>query len=484
MLSKEVNKTLLLVGAAVRSQLRWLSQHIYTALVLTPLIVGMTYASASQLSENIALWQPSDLTAAIVAVAFTLCLIALSLSRASAEIYHIRRPESSFDALPVPLSAHLHAALAARLIRTISAGALTLALVALLGGKDLFGVSRTFALLLFVMLLAIAQMLAALNWIHWGHLRNKAIAAGAFVSVMVAVIIAGLLLLSFIDPDRFSAAIRQWLAPAGLISIIALYLTLYRLHERWRATDLEYARRLQLSGRLNVFKLRALEKRFGPTVAAQLARDLQLTLRAFSSAVYVVAVVAALALLVLVAAITQGLLPPAPQISGWFDQTWLPEVMATKIACIVVTTALVALLPVLIAYELPLLWLERAVGTTGMDIWRAKMLYGRTISAVAPVAVWIVSMLTGRLPMSYSAPLLLECLWLWWLVSSIASSLAFEMPTRAGLSIIIMLTVGIATGVITAMLWPFGIILYVYAMQSLRDRGRARARYYLITEGD
>jgi hypothetical protein len=444
----------------------------------------MTYASVSRLSENIALWQPSPPTASIVAIVLTVCLIALSLSRSSAEIYHIRRPESSFDALPVAASDHLHAGLAARLIRTSAAGAMIFTLIALLGVEDLFGASRLIRLTLFVVLLAVAQMFAAINWIHWGHLKNKAIAAGAIVLLALAAFVAGLLLVIFISPDKLAPSIRQWLVPGGIISIIALYLLLYFQHERWRAGDIEYARRLQLSGRLNVFKLGVLKKRFGVIVAAQLARDLQLTLRAFSSAVYVVAAIALLTLVILVIAITQGLLPPAPAISGWFDKTWLPEVMAAKIACAIITATLAALLPVLIAYELPLLWLERAIGTTGLDIWQAKMLYGRIISVIAPLTVWVVSMLTGSIAASYSIPLLLECIWLWWVVSSISSALAFEMPTRAGLSIIIMLTIGIVVGVITAMLWPFSLILYFYAMAALKDRGRARARYYLMTEGD
>lgn len=479
-----MTKTLLLVGAAVRSQIRWLRQHIYTALVLTPIVVGMTYASASRLSENIAVWHPSSLAASIVSIVFAICLIALSLSRASAEIYHIRRPESSFDALPVPAFAHLHAGLAARLIRTLAVGAMILALILLLGIENLFDIARLFRLALFAILLAVAQMFGAINWIHWGHSKNKAIAASAFVLLMLAAMIIGLLLVTFIAPDKLAPSVRLWSLLASLIAIVTFYLLLYFQHERWRAGDLEYARRLQLSGRLNVFKIGLLPKRFGVIIAAQLARDFQLTIRAFSSAVYVVAVIVALALVILVTAITQGLLPPAPNISGWFDQTWLPEVMAAKIACVLITATIVSLLPVLIAYELPLLWLERAVGTTGLDIWQAKMLYGRIVSAFAPLVVWIVSMLTGRMPISYSIPLLLECLWLWWMVSSISCALAFEMPARTGLSIIIMLTLGIVAGVITSMLWPFGIVFYFYAMQALKARGRARARYYLMTEDD
>ena len=58
------------------------------------------------------------------------------------------------------------------------------------------------------------------------------------------------------------------------------------------------------------------------------------------------------------------------------------------------------------------------------------------------------------------------------------------MPTQPGLAIITMVTVGAAVGIFSALLWPVGLMIYGYAMHSLTMRGRARARYHLITEGD
>jgi hypothetical protein len=80
--------------------------------------------------------------------------------------------------------------------------------------------------------------------------------------------------------------------------------------------------------------------------------------------------------------------------------------------------------------------------------------------------------------------LLAECLWLWWLVSSLMGALSFEMPTRPDLAIIVTGTLGLALGLVASVLWPVGLIVYPPAMHSLVDRGRARVRYYLITEAE
>jgi len=58
------------------------------------------------------------------------------------------------------------------------------------------------------------------------------------------------------------------------------------------------------------------------------------------------------------------------------------------------------------------------------------------------------------------------------------------MPTRPDLAIIVTGTLGLALGVLAAMVWPVGLILYPQAMHSLAARGRQRARYYMITEAE
>ncbi|HVF44690.1 MAG TPA: hypothetical protein VM936_16830, partial [Pyrinomonadaceae bacterium] len=101
-----MNNLCLIVGAWLTEDLRWARQNLYALLVLTPLVLGMTYFGVGRMVRE-AEWSPADeqvLAACAVAAA---SLLALSLSRAGLEIYHLRRPESVFDSLPVTAGAQL-----------------------------------------------------------------------------------------------------------------------------------------------------------------------------------------------------------------------------------------------------------------------------------------------------------------------------------------------------------------------------------------
>jgi hypothetical protein len=247
---------------------------------------------------------------------------------------------------------------------------------------------------------------------------------------------------------------------------------------------MEYARRLQSPNRFSVVSARVIERRFSPKVAAQLARDLQLTLRAFSSAVYVALAIFALWVAILVALLAAGALPQYKVSEGFLEMSWLPASMAIKFACVFATVSLASLVSVLIAYELPMMWLERATGVTGLDILQAKLWYARIVSLPAPVIVWAAGTLTGKSPFAYAAPLLAECLMLWLLVSTVMGGMSFEIPNRPGLALIIMIIMGVAAGLMASLLWIVALLIYVQAKDTLTKRGRHRARYYLITEGD
>jgi hypothetical protein len=466
--------------------LRWARQHIYSWLILAPLVLGLTYFTIVRVTGNLPPWQPSRSFAVALAALFEAVLIGLSLSRASAELYHLRRPESYFDALPLDPNTHLLAALIGRLGRTTVVAALILLARFLSSESYRPGLIDLPGVILFVLVTSLAEIYGALNWIHWGHARNKQVAIISIVTLLLSVILGSSLLARVIEPEQFPSGYSYYLFILSGTWAAFLYGLTRGFHLRWRAADIEYAKRLESSGRWNVFNARLLKRKLAPPVAAQLARDLQLTLRAFSSAVYVVLLIAALWVIVMVVVVIEDMFPFAPDfsIAGWLDLTWLPQSLAIKFACVLVTTSLASLLPLLVAYELPLLWVERAIGTTGLDIFQAKLWYTRIVTIPAPLVVWTVGVMTGKEPLSYALPLAAECLFLWWLVSSITGSLSYEMPERPGLAIIVMATVGLAAGAFAAMLWPVGLIIYAQAMQGLTDRGRQMARYYLITEGD
>jgi hypothetical protein len=454
--------------------------------VLSPLVIGLTYFTIVRVAGNLPPYQPPRAMAVALASLFEAVLIGLSLSRASAELYHLRRPESYFDALPLATNTHLLAAFAGRLGRTtVVAIAFFLANSLLTEGR-LLGPANILTLILFILLTSLAELFGALNWIHWGHTKEKLPALAAMAVVLPTIFLGGALLALFINQDYLPAGFKPWLALGCAAWAAAIYWLAARSHASWRAADIEYAKRLESTSRWNVFGARMLKRKFSSTVAAQLARDLQLTLRAFSSAVYVVILVAALWVVALVIVLIEDLFPFAANFSiiGWLDLSWLPQNLATKFACVLVSASLASLLPLLVAYELPLLWVERAIGTTGLDIFQAKLWYARLVTVPAPFITWAVAMMTGKCPWSYGVPLMAECLFLWWLVSSLIGGLCFEMPERPGLAIIVMATAGLAAGALAALLWPLGLIIYAQAIGALTDRGRHMARYYLMTEGD
>lgn len=487
----------MIVGAAARDDWRWAAHHLYALLILTPLVLGMTYFGLGRLVDDHPEVNLSPAQSVACAVAMVAVLVALSLSRASVEIYHAGRAEILFDTLPVPVDTHLYAALIHRAARVLFVAVAAIVARRILGGGGLASAGLLLASLLFVSVLALTEMLAAIEWIHWEHRRARGAFGIALIAVAVGAVAGGLLLLSIIRPDRLrvaGGAVAGWGLPEGLATdavlitalITALFFFVRQAHRKWRADDMEYARRLDAGARRRSFFGTRVRRRLGPAAtAALLARDLQLTMRAFSSAVYVVAGLGVLWVVALVAALTTGMLPSAQNGGGdWFAMTWLPGVMAVKMACVCVTATLGALLPVLVAYQLPHLWLERATGATGAQLWRSKLWYTRLISAPTPLVVWAAGVVADGVPLSYAPALLVECVWIWWLVSTLVGLFAFEMPEQPGLAIVLMEVMGLALGFGTALMWPAGLLLYAFGIRELSMRGQVRAAYRLLKEED
>ena len=166
----------LIAGAWALEGGRWARENLYALLVLGPLVLGMTYLGVGRMLRDAA-WSPTEaqtLAAAFVAAA---CLVALSLSRASVEVYHVRRPEWVLDALPVSSNAQLSAALARRAGHACAAGAVGLVLRWLAGGS--FGAAVFASALLLVCVLASGEVLSALVWVRWSHRRGAARASAA-----------------------------------------------------------------------------------------------------------------------------------------------------------------------------------------------------------------------------------------------------------------------------------------------------------------
>lgn len=485
-----MTKLRLMATATARENWRWAKHHLYALLILSPLVLGMTYVGFVRLVEDhpeVNLSPSESLACAVLVFA---ALVALSLSRASVELYHVRRAEAVFDTLPVEADTHLYTALAARAGHTALVAFVALIARKILGGS-LPHVELLLGVPLFVVLLALTQMLASVEWIHWEHRRERGTAVLAAGVLSACAFVGGLLLLMLVKPERLPGLARdEWkvagVLSGGLVLTLAVFFFVRRLHRSWRAADMEYARRLRVGERRSFFGARVLRRLGSAAVEAQLARDLQLTVRGFSSAVYVVAGLCVLWVVALSAVLTTGVLPaPGAEAtsSDWFAATWLPSALAVKVACVFATATLVALVAVIVAYQIPHLWLERATGATGEQVWSTKLWYARIVSLPAPFVVWAAGALTGEVPLFYVLPLLLECVWLWWLVSTLMGVFAYEMPEQPGLSIVLLEVLGLALGLGTALMWPAGFMLY-FGIHELSVRGQSRAAYRLLKEAD
>lgn len=472
----------LITAASARARLRWFKHHFYSWLVLSPLVLGISYMTAQRVTENLGSWKPGPAAALGLGVAFVLSLVGLSLTRAVAEIYHLRRPESYFDALPIDPTTHLHAAIVVRVGRTAVVGLLILAIRQIFVGRLETGLSVIGPLMVFVVLTAILEIFAAMAWIHWGHTRSFVTFTSSIAFVIAGVGVGASLLVPAVLAEGL--VVSRWPLTAGLVLAAVTYSTVRVAHNRWRARDYEFARRVRPANRLRLVGLIRPGRRLSASSAAQLARDLQLTLRGFSSAVYVAVLLSLVWIAGVGLLLTSDALPRFVEDTWGLNASWTPGAMVVKLGCVLMTATVATVVAALAAHQLPHLWLERVTGTSGLDIWQAKLWHARLVSICAPVATWAAGMMAGAVPAFYGVPLLLECLLSWWLVSSIIGSLAYEMPSRPGLAVIVMATAGGAAGLISALAWPVGLLVYVFAMGALAERGRMRARYHLIEEAD
>jgi hypothetical protein len=337
-------------------------------------------------------------------------------------------------------------------------------------------------LILLLALIAASEIYGAINWIHWNHARGLAAGLVALAALLSSAAVAGPIVAMILHGRMLP---RGWLllllAGLGAFSFMVAAHLQFR---RWRLADMEFARRLRTVKNSRLPFSGVMSRRLSRSVAAEVMRDLKLTIRGFSSAVYVATALGLLWPLALLVALDSNLLPAQARPSSWLDATWLPPVMAVKAACLLEACTLAALVPVIVAYELPHLWLERAIGTTGLDVSSAKLWYARLVSLPGVLVTCVAGLLSFSVPPYYAVPLIVECLFLWWFTSSMIGLFAFELPTRPGLAIVLMATVALAFGAISALAWPAGLIVYGQSMHGLTERARIRARFYLMTEAE
>src|SRR5262249_19316607 len=156
------------------------------------------------------------------------------------------------DSLPLSPSTHLHAALAVRVTRTLLVGLTALIIRTAFLGIDSLRLINFPALLCFIAIISLSEVLAALNWIHWGHTRGLSAAVCAAVAALINAVIAAALLVVAMNASSISPSMKLRLIVLSITLIGFTYLLVFFLNARWRHSDIEYARRLQLKARSQI----------------------------------------------------------------------------------------------------------------------------------------------------------------------------------------------------------------------------------------
>ena len=309
---RNLTQASLILGATLRTRWRALGEHWFTAAVIGPMIVGGFYyilePSAMRAAEAVRTaaqgWRGGDSLAAGMALAIALTVAGAPAAMRAA--YAIRSPDSSLDALPVSAGVRFQPVFVFQVVWNVPFW-----IVVWLGFEFLSGAANGAALALGPALAALAgtaalQLVMVLTAVRFGLLgRGRLLLlTAALGAVTVAAgfeplwaLAAGPLALpaafwsdSLARATGGSAAAWSGAASLGAQALAAavFYGLALAAYVRWRDDDREAAERASVRrGGLLAGFAKFSARRFGRRIGTQVTRDLRLTLRGFSPAVYV-----------------------------------------------------------------------------------------------------------------------------------------------------------------------------------------------------
>lgn len=419
-------------------------------------------------------WTDAELQAAALLLAAA--LVAGGLAPAVRNVFAVRSASGYLDALPVPTVTKLHSALAAQLALNIPAF-LAVWLLTLILARVGAGDALSALLLPAAALAAFVQVVLALVLVRFNGFARSRLAL--LTAVVLAIVwfsaatpaVAWLALPLKLVAAPIAAVLSSALgreAQSPVILVLAGFLALYAV-ARWAYLSWrdEYRERAEASAgraRLLPRAQRLLTGRLGRPTAAQVTRDLRLTMRGFSPAVYVAG---AAALLFELAGVSAWLY-------GWIPPIWLSSFLLICLA--MATLSLSAVAPLLLEFQLPRMWLEQGSGVDSVTLWKSKMYLAGAVSAPAYAAT--VAVLFAYEPdVGAAAYLAFRAMLVWLTVASVIGVLAFEIAPAPVLGMLLggVFAVGLSAMYTLADVWPMGLFLYAYLMNGLMQRASGTA---------
>jgi hypothetical protein len=234
----------------------------------------------------------------------------------------------------------------------------------------------------------------------------------------------------------------------------------------WRDAEVE---RAQAAAGRTVLTLPALDRllnaRFGEEVGAQMTRDLRLTLRAATPAVWTCAAAAALFLAAMPAAIA----------NAWVPEQW--TVLLLLVLTGAATLCLSALAPVLLQRHMASLWVEQSSGVPPEAMLKARKYFALIVSLPAAIAACLVALM---LPGPWTAVYFIaRALLAWVSVATLIGAVAFDIAAAPGIGLMFAGLIALAVCGMYGFdqFWPIGLFLYAYLMHMLNERAETAASH-------
>ncbi len=475
--------------------LRQVKDNIFSLFILGPMVLGIVYMLAIPYINTLAIGGYPILALDTIELFVTILIFLLllsSISKVIAEIYPLQLPDSYLDGLPIAPSWRFVSLLIIRIYKNLPfliIISLLNFLVSKIAGKPTQSLPIFLLVLLPIILqLSILQIALVLLAAHFRQLQLLRLFIFFLTLVLTQYLVPNVgwwlnlpilgmrellveLYLSWVSNQESLFSYQSVILVSISLSILLASIALIA-YQRWSISDREIVEQLLAKKRrISDFLAESLlfSKTIGIKIAAPLLRDLTLTFRFFSAAVYLsfaFAIIFEISLVVLAA------------------RTDYPVIIA-QAATALASFSLAALAPALIKHQLPFLWLERSLPVAAEDMYCSKLVYACLLSLPVPIVSFLLSLPLITFTLTDGVFFLFQLLLIWLIVASLVGILSLEIASRPSLAILFTAITSLAVAILTIQVWWLGLIVYLYAMDKLLMRAKDRARI-LITglEGD
>lgn len=423
----------------------------------------------------------------VVTVGLIVFLVVFSFSSTLQDVYATRTADSYLDGLGVTTQARFAITVVARFLKNVPSLLIVTGLCFVLGAVPTMGFTMLIELgpplLAGWIYLTVLQIASVLVLVHFRWCTPRKL-SGLLAGLLVATVLvswskvflvvlfplvpaAGALefvLARMLHPGsvgRFGYEIGLPIGAGLLVLELARRMfTHWRMDDRGIAQEFSEIRRPRLNWLLEWFL-----RRQEPPIRAQILRDIALCRRGFSPAVLMSPAFAILFQFGAVSLIGRRLIS-----EDIFEWVFLLGVMFS-------TFSLIALVPLLLKYQLSYFWIEKSIGLSPEHLAESKLVLSRLFGLAAFGLACLAVVGYPAASLIETLVLLLKAAIVCYTTASLAGILIFEVAARPLISLILC---GVAASIISGLFifywmgWPLWAYMYLYLMHNLRERVKTR----------